>query len=245
MNAMIDRPGGIFTRFARLVRVACHGWLRRGERRNPAAVYEQAIEDRTRQYRDLKEAVAGILYLRNKLEAEIAERRIEIARAEDDVRGAVGRGEDDLSLALIEHQQREGEDLARAERELDAVRREADEAKGNLLRLREELRSLAREKGRMLATLANATARRRLSEALEGLSVDADVRALEGVREEIARIATEGQLDRELAGADGGLRDRVVAIRAEARRAAARLELEQRKGAQRARTLGAGARASS
>ena len=216
-------------RFAYLVRAVFGSWVRRGERRNPAAVYEQAIEDRTRQYRELKEAVAGILYMRNKLEAEIHERRIEVARVEGDVRSAVGRGHDELSLRLIEHKQRLGEDVERAERELDAVRREADEAKGNLLRFREELRSLAREKGRMLATLANAVARRRLSEALEGLSVDADVRALEDVREQIARIATEGQLDRELAGADEALRRRVRAIRDDARREAARRELEERK----------------
>ena len=219
----------MMTRFAYLVRAMFGGWLRRTERRNPAAVYEQAIEDRTRQYRELKDAVAGILYMRNKLEAEIHERRIEVARVEGDVRGSVGRGRDDLSLALIEHKQRLAEDLERAERELDAVRGEADEAKGNLLRFREELRSLAREKGRMLATLANAVARRRLSEALEGLSVDADVRALEDVREQIARIATEGQLDRELLGADDEMRVRLRAIRDEARHEAARHELEERK----------------
>jgi phage shock protein A len=231
MNPTIDEPRGMIHRFARLVRVACGGWLRRSERRNPAAVYEQAIEDRTRQYRDLKEAVAGILYLRNKLQAETHDRRIEIARVAEDVRGSLGRGQDDLSLTLIEHEQRLADDLERAERELDVVHREADEAKGNLLRFREELRSLAREKGRMLATLANAVARRRLSEALEGLSVDADVRALDGVREEIARIATEGELDRELAGADDGLRQRVRAIRDDARRESARRELEERRRA--------------
>ena len=219
----------MLTRFAHLVRAVLGGWLRRSERRNPAAVYEQAIDDRTRQYRELKQAVAGILYMRNKLEAEIHERRIELVHAEDDVRDAIARGEDELSLTLIEHKQRLAEDLERAQRELDTVRREADEAKANLLRFREELRSLARVKGRMLATLANAVARRRLSEALEGLSVDADVRALEGVRDQIARIATEGQLDRELAGADDALRRRVRAIRDDTRREAARRELEERK----------------
>jgi phage shock protein A len=234
MNPAIEQPHGMISRFAHLVRVTCGGWLRRSERRDPAAVYEQAIEDRTRQYRDLKEAVAGILYMRNKLEAEIHERQIEIARVEDDVRGAIAREHDELSVTLIEHKQRLTEDAERAEQELATVRREADEAKANLLRFREELRSLAREKGRMLATLANAVARRRLSETLEGLSVDADVRALDGVREQIARIATEGQLDRELAGADDALRRRVRVIRDDARREAARRELVERK-----RTAGA------
>ena len=216
-------------RFTHLARITFGDWLRRGERRNPAAVYEQAIEDRSRQYRELKEAVAGILYMRNKLEAEIHERRIEIARLADDVRTAVRRGQDDFSLTLIESKQRLEGDLERAERELDGVRHEADEAKTNLVRFRAEVRSLVREKGRMLAALANALARRRLTEALEGLSVDADMRALDGVREQIARIATEGQLDRELAGSDDGLRVRLRAIRDDARHDAARRELEELK----------------
>jgi phage shock protein A len=213
-------------RFAHLVRTALGDLLRRGERRNPAAVYEQAIEDRARQYRELKEAVAGILYLRNKLEAEIHERRIEIARLADDARNAVRRSQDDLSLALIEGRQRLEDELERAERELEAVRGEADEAKANLVRFRADFRNLTREKGRMLAALANALARRRLTAALEGLSVDADLRALDGVREQIARVATEGQLDRELAS-DDGLRVRLRAIRDDARQDAARRELEE------------------
>ena len=227
----IERPRGILARFTHLVRTTLGSWLRHGERRNPAAVYEQAIEDRTGQYRDLKEAVAGILYMRNKLEAEIHERRAEIARLHDDVKGAIRRGEDQLSLAFIERKQRLLEDLERSESELEDLRREAEEAKTNLLRFREEIRQLTREKGRMLATLANATARRRLSEALEGLSVDADMRALEGVRDHIARVATEGQLDRELAGnaADEALRRRLRAIREDARHDAARRELEELK----------------
>ena len=97
------------------------------------------------------------------------------------------------------------------------------------MRFREEIRSLMREKGRMLATLANARARRRLNEALEGLSVDADMRALEGVREHIARLATESTLDRELGSDDDGSRRRLRAIRDEVRHEAARRELEELK----------------
>ena len=66
-----------------------------------------------------------------------------------------------------------------------------EDAKGNLIRFREEIRALEREKGRIVATLANAKARRRMAEALDGLSVDADMRALENVREHVARLATE------------------------------------------------------
>lgn len=238
-----ERPSGLLARFAYLLRASFGSLVRRGERQHPAAVYENAIDERARQYRDLKEAVAGILYTRNKLEAEIHERRVEIARLHDDVKHSIRRGHDELSVSLIEQKQLLLDELERAERELDGLRKEAEDAKNNLVRFREEIRSLMREKGRMLATLANAQARRRLSEALDGLSVDADMRALESVREHIARLATESTLDRELGG-DDGTRRRLRAIRDEARREAARRELEELKQSLRPRELsGAGAAA--
>jgi phage shock protein A len=224
-----ERPRSLLGRFTSLIRGIFATWIRDGERQHPRAVYEQAIHERTSQYRSLKEAVAGILYMRNKLEAEIGERRAEIARLHDDVRRAVRNGRDDISLPLIAHKQSLLDELERAERELDGVRAEAEEAKANLVRFREEIRSLVREKGRMLATLATAQARRRMQEALEGLSVDAEMRALEGVREHIARIATEGSLDRELGGESEELRTRLRGIRDELRGEAARRELEELK----------------
>jgi phage shock protein A len=202
-------------------------WIRDSERQNPRAVYEEAIHQRTRQYRDLKEAVAGILYMRNKLEAEIVERRAEIARLHDDTRRAVRCGQDELSVSLIARKQLLLEDLERAERELEGVRSEAEEAKSNLVRFRQEIRELVQEKSRMLATLANAQARRRMSEAIEGLSVDADMKALEGVRDHIARITTEGALEREIG--DATVRTRIRAIRDEVRDEAARRELRELK----------------
>ena len=66
-----DRPRGLFARLRNLVRGMFAVWLRDSEVQNPRAIYEQAIQERANQYRQLKEAVAGILYMRNKLEAEI------------------------------------------------------------------------------------------------------------------------------------------------------------------------------
>jgi phage shock protein A len=218
---------GLIGRVRNLVRGVLSVWIRDTETDNPRAVYEQAIHERTKQYRELKEAVAGILYMRNKLEAEIAERRAEIARLFDDIRRAVRSGQDEFSVALIARKQLMMEELERAERELEGVRSESEEAKTNLVRFREEIRGLVQEKGRMLASLANAQARRRMSEAIDGLSVDADMRALESVREHITRIATEGSLDREIG--DAQLRIKVRAIRDEVRDESARRELKELK----------------
>ena len=94
----MTRTDGLIARFRSLVHGIFSHWVREGEQNNPAAVYQQAIDERTRQYRELKEAVAGVLYMRNKLEAEIGERRGNIARLSDDIRRAVRRGEDEPSL---------------------------------------------------------------------------------------------------------------------------------------------------
>jgi phage shock protein A len=231
----IERPHGLIGRLRSLIHGIFSIWVRDGERQNPRAVYEQAINQRTLQYRELKEAVAGILYMRNKLEAEITDRRLEMATMLDQIKRAVRRGEDELALNLVSRKQILAEELERTERELEGVRAEAEEAKSNLVSFRDEIRSLEREKGRMLASLANAQARRRMHEAIEGLSVDAEMKALEGVREHIARISTEGALDREIGG--DSMRTRLAEIRDEMREESARCELEELKQQLRPRVL--------
>ena len=210
--------------------------MREREEQNPRAVYEHAIAERVRRYRELKQAVAGILFMRNKLEAEVGERRGELARTHDDIRHAVMRGDDEVGLALIQHKQLLVGEAERAEREWSGIVREAEEAKSNLLRFREEIRVLERERGRTLATLANARARRRLREAFDGLSLDADMQALESVRAHVAELGAEGELDRELGVSDDTGR-RIRALRADAEQETARRELEALKQELRPRTL--------
>jgi phage shock protein A len=219
-KSLLARIGSLFTGMFRL-------WVRDKEQENPQVVYEQAIQERKEQYAELKNAVAGILYMRNKLEAEIEERRLEIARLHEDVRRAVRGGQDDLCVTLIAHKQDLFDELERAEKELESVRVEAAEAKNNLIKFREEIRSLLREKGRVLATLANVQARRRLQSALDGLSVDTEMAALENVREHVSKLSVEGQLEREVG--DAAVRTRLRALRDEARTEAARAELAQLK----------------
>lgn len=224
---MNRRPRSILGRFFALVRGAFAGWVRDREERSPTAVYEGAIAERTRHYADLKRAVAGILYMRNKLEGEIEHVRTELSRTHEDIRTALRKGEDRAALALVRHKQSLVEELERTQQEVERIRSEASEAKGNLAQFREEIRTLEREKVRMLATLANARARRRIQEAFQGFSLDGEMRALESVREYVARARAEGQLDAD--AGDEGLDGRIRQIRADAREEAARRELDELK----------------
>ncbi|MGH7289011.1 MAG: PspA/IM30 family protein [Myxococcota bacterium] len=234
----MSKHNGFVGRLIGLLRGSASAFLREREEQSPRAVYERAIQERVRQYKELKEAVAGILFMRNKLEAEVGERRGELARTHEDIRRAVLRSDDTVGLTLIQHKQLLLGETERAEREWTALQREAEEAKGNLLRFREEIRALERERGRTLATLANARARRRLREAFDGLSVEADMQALESVRAHVAHMVSEGELEREL-GVSDDVAQRIRGLRADAEQEAARQELEALKQELRPRTLAA------
>jgi phage shock protein A len=232
----MTRRAGIVSRLCGLLRGGASNWMREREEQNPRAVYEQAIAERVNRYRDLKQAVAGILFMRNKLEGEVGERRAELARTHDDIRNAVTRGDDEVGLALVQHKQLLVGEIERAEREWTGLAREAEEAKANLLRFREEIRGLERERGRTLATLANAHARRRLRAAFDGLAMEADMQALENVRAHVAQLVSENELDRELGVSDDTGR-RIRALRADAAQEAARRELDAIKQELRPRAL--------
>lgn len=234
----MTKQAGVISRLCGLLRGGASNWMREREEQNPHAVYEQAISERVRRYHELKQAVAGILFMRNKLEGELGERRTELTRTHEDIRRAVLGSDDEAGLTLIQHKQLLAGEIERAEREWSGIVREAEEAKANLLRFREEIRGLERERGRTLATLANARARRRLRAAFDGLSVDADMRALESVRSHVAELVSEGELDRELGVSDDTGR-RIRALRADAEQETARRELDALKQELRPRALAA------
>jgi len=201
-------------------------WMREREAERPDAVYERVIGERVRQYAELKRAVAGILYMRNKIEGELRERRSELARLHDDIGRAVRQNDDEVALVLITQKDGLLADLERGQRELEEVSAECEGAKANLVKFRAEIRNLEREKVRMLAALANARARRRIQSAFEGLSTEGEMKALDSVREEIERMKAESKIDVDM---DSGLEQRVRAIRDEAKHEAARRELDELK----------------
>jgi len=219
------RKRGLLARLRSLATGVFSLWVSERESDHPEAVYAQAIEERRRQYLELKQAVAGILFMRNRLEGEIRDRRAELARLSADVARAVGRADDASALTLITHKQTLVGDLERAERELEGIETEAATAAENLVRFRDEIRALEREKLTMLATLANAKARRRIQDAFEGFSVEHEMRALEGVREHVARLVAQGRLERDVEA--GGVEPTLRRYREDARGEAARRELAE------------------
>ena len=115
--------------------------MRDRENRQPQVDDEQAIDERARQYRDLKEAVAGILYT-----ATSSSRRSTSGASRS--RGCTTTCGARCAPAataprrpLIDRKQPLIDELERDERELATVRGEAERRRRNLVRFRDEIRA--------------------------------------------------------------------------------------------------------
>ena len=218
---------GFFDRLSQIWKGFIGLWISDLESRNPEAVYEAAIEERINKHRDLKKAVSGIVYLRNKLQAELDAKTAELTEINAQIPVAIEEGEDEAALVLLEKKNELESSITSLTAELQKVRAQAEEAKSGLIQFQAEIEKLKREKTEMLAKRANAEARIKINETLNGLSTDADIKALENVRENIEKMEAEADISSELQGTS--LDAKLKKIQAKTGNAAARNQLEQLK----------------
>jgi phage shock protein A len=205
-------------------------WVGKREQGNPEAVYESAIRQRLAHYIRLRQAAAGVLYMRGKLSGELKQRSADLTRLRRELDSAVERDEDAVALVLINRKAGLEADLERLTQDVREVTAEAEAAKRNLIAFRNDIVELRDEKVRMLAKWASAKARRGFQETLNGLmSTEVDISALAEVREHINRLVAEVQLSREFADAE--LEQRLTAIRDAEAEASARTQLRELKRA--------------
>ena len=217
----------IIARIQNLLRGVLARWIGRREDRNPEAVYEAAIQERLDQYAKLRAAAAGVLYMRGKLGKELRLAAEELVHLRRQLEIAVDRDDDAAALALIGRRDTLQADVERLTTELNELESEAESAKKNLIAFQSEIARLRDEKVRMLARLANAKARLRLHATLNGISPDADIRALEGVRDHINQLVAETQVNLDFG--DRELEQRLGRIREAEADAARRAQLHELK----------------
>jgi len=220
---------GFFARLGNLWKGFLSLWLTAEERKHPEIAYENAINSMLEKYSGLRQATAALIRRREELDARFAAQTRELAQVSADLDTAVATNQDDLALALIGKKQALEAEVASLKRELEEAAKDADSAKESLLQVQGEIRRLREEKDRMIARLRSAEARLRIHEQLEGLSVEADVRALENVREHIQNRMAEANLSKELS--ERSLDARLAALRSQTGDVTARAELDRLKAA--------------
>lgn len=195
------------------------------ENDNPEIVYQQAINERVTQYQKLMKAVSSIVYLRNKLEKDLDSKTRELADVSAQIPVAVQQNEEQAALVLIERKNQLVKDIEDVRGELEKISHQAEEAKAGLVTFQHEIEKLKTERDSMLAKREHAKARLKIQEQLSGLTADAEIRALDGVRESIHKLEAQADVAAEVQGS--GMDAKLKQIKSATGTAAARSELEE------------------
>lgn len=191
---------GFFSRLSNLWSGFLSLWISDLEKDHPEIAYENSINSMVEKYTLLKKATAAIIRRREDMESRLAKQRKDLAQVDADLNTAVDQNEDELALILINKKNALEAEIAELTQDLEQARTDAEDAKSSLLNVQAEINKLRAEKDRMLAKMASAQARIKIQEQLEGLSVDAEVKALDNVRNHIENLSAEAKLGKELAG---------------------------------------------
>ncbi len=220
---------GFFTRLSNLWKGFVSLWISDIEKEHPEIAYENAINSMIEKYSKLKKATAAIIRRREEVSERLASQTKELAQVSADLAVAVETSQDDLSVVLIQKKNVLDKEVAELKADLDTASKDADSAKSSLISVQNEIKKLKSEKDNMLAKMASAQARLRINEQLEGLSVDAEVRALDNVREHIKNTIAEANLGAELKSTD--LDDRLKQLRSQSGDVTAKQQLAEMKAA--------------
>ena len=191
---------GLFQRLGNLWRGFLSIWISDIEKEHPEIAYENAINSMVEKYAKLKSATAAIIRRREDIDERLKKSTKDLAQTELELNTAVETNQDDLAVVLIQRKNALAADLAELQGDLGTASKDADAAKQSLLNVQGEIRKLKAERDVMLARMQSAQARLRIQGQLDGLSVDADVKALDNVREHIKNTIAEANLGQELSG---------------------------------------------
>jgi phage shock protein A len=202
-------------------------WISGVEKEHPEIAYENAINSMIEKYSRLKTATAAIIRRREEISDRLTKTSAELTQTEADLAAAVETNQDDLAVVLIQKKNQLTADLADSKAELDSAQKDAESAKSSLMGVQTEIRKLKGERDSMLAKMQSAQARLKIQEQIDGLSVDAEVKALDNVREHIRTTIAEANLGREMG--DSSLDARLAALRNQAGDVQAKQQLAEMK----------------
>ncbi|HTE51264.1 MAG TPA: PspA/IM30 family protein [Kofleriaceae bacterium] len=193
---------GLFSRLGNLWRGFVSLWISDVEKKHPEIAYENAINSMVEKYTQLKRATAAIIARRDDVGSRLRDRSAELTQIGADLETAVETNQQELGLILVQKQKALQATVAELTADLTQSAADADSAKASLVTVQGEIKKLKAEKDNMLARMASAEARVRVQEQLDGLSLDAEVKALDNVRTHIKDTIAQANLGQELGEAD-------------------------------------------
>lgn len=189
---------GLFKRLFNLIRGFFSLFLGRAERNNPEIAYENAVNAMTTKYINFKKAASLILKRRENIKARLLKEREQFKLVSADLEKAIEQDDDEVAVVLIQKKESIEGDIADLEVDLADAQQDADKSKAQLTAIKAEIHRLKDERDRIVSKVKSAQAKIAIQEQLEGISVDAELKALEEARENAQNLLTEAKLNDEL-----------------------------------------------
>jgi phage shock protein A len=229
---------GALARLLNLWRGFVSLWISDVEKEHPEIAYENAINSMIEKYSKLKSATAAIIRRREDLDVRVSQASRDLAQTEAELNTAVDTHQDDLAVVLIQKKNQLTQDLADMRGDLDTAQKDAANAKSSILNVQAEIKKLKAERDTMLARMQSAQARLRIQDQLEGMSLDAEVKALDTVREHIKNTIAQANLGDELSSSS--LDARLAALKSQTGDVQAKQQLAELKAKRAAQQATAG-----
>jgi phage shock protein A len=218
---------GLFGRLRNLWKGFLSLWISDIEKEHPEIAYENAINGMVEKHNKLKMATAAIIKRREDVDERLKRTTKELAQTEAELNAAIETNQDDLSVILIQKKNQLEAQAAELKADAETATKDADSAKSSLLQVQGEIKKLRAERDVMLARMQSAQARIKIQEQLDGLSVDAEVKALDNVREHIKTTVAAANLGKELS--ESSLDSRLSALKVQAGDVQAKQQLAELK----------------
>jgi len=218
---------GFFKRLGNLWRGFLSIWISDVEKEHPEIAYENAINSMVEKYSKLKSATAAIIRRREDTSERYQKATKELVQTDAELGVAMDTNQDDVALILLQKKNQLNSEVADLRAEMEGAQKDADSAKASLISVQGEIRKLQSERDSMLAKMQSAQARIKIQGQLDGLSVDAEVKALENVREHIKNTIAEANLGKELS--ESSLDAKLAAVRSQVGEVQAKQQLAELK----------------
>jgi len=218
---------GFFSRLSNLWKGFLSIWISDIEKEHPEIAYENAITSMIGKHQKLKAATAAIIRRREDIEERFKQANKELAQTEAELGVAVETNQDDLAVVLIQKKNQLTAEIAELRGDLETAQKDADSAKQSLMGVQSEIKKLKAERDTMLARMHSAQARLKIQEQLDGLSLDAEVKALDNVREHIKNTVAQANLGKELS--ESSLDSRLQSLKLQAGDVQAKQQLAELK----------------
>lgn len=205
------------------------GWLHyqqsQIEATQPEIVFRQAIDQQRRKYGKMEEAVAGLVFNRNKLNEDIVDNRQELEEIQRMLDQAIRDAQSDdrassetaMELGAVLQQQEETlvQRLAQLTESRDSANQRIEEYQGKLVQFQGRIKQLEEEKRNAVAQAAVDRETVRLNRELTGMAVDTESQSLNELREKLGRLHAQAMMTEEMRGKS--LEDRLQQYRLRAR----------------------------